>query len=917
MSELGWQWNGARWWKVDLHTHSPASEDYGKGPSQAALRSRTPKEWLLDFMKAEIDCVAVTDHNSGAWIDKLADALNGLRAEKPEGFRELFLLPGVEISVNGGTHLLAVFGANKTASDIDSALGACGFEGQKGSGASQTTKSFFEVVAEIERLGGLAIPAHVDKDSGLFKLTGSTLAQALGATTIFAMELSDLGYAKPTSFAERKVRWTEIIGSDSHHPPSGPSQRFPGSHWTWIKMRSPCLEGVRLALLDGPLSIQRSDQGPGDPNEHAPLVLESLEVSKARYLGRAAPFIVSLNPWLNAIIGGRGTGKSTLVEFLRIALGRFDELPIELTPDFTKYRESYLDRKERGLLTSDSVIRVIYRKDGTRFRVQWNSGESPVSIEEETEDGWIPAAGEVSQRFPVRLFSQKQIFQLASDSLSLLKIVDEAEAVDRRTIESLLQTERNRYFSLRAGAREVAASLSEELRLRGEIEDTARKMLVFERAGHSETLKEFERRDRQREAISSWEAGCSKAIARIVEVAEGVTLGQPDSQLFDAAQVEDQVLLSCAEDLRTRFSEFQAELRMLAEKASLAFSDWATERDSSAWHGRVAAAAREYQELVDRLALEGAGMPAGYGQLLQNRKALEERLTEIERRKKELADLQAKGRDAQARSLAIRYELTRRRKAFLEETLQGNAHVRIKVIPYGARNQAAEELRNLLQREDGGFDRDIENLVDSIYAGGSDESAIEASLTKLRLKVREIAAGQSQDVVADRRFASHLERLRPETLDRIDVWSPEDELDVQFSVPNRESEFRSIQGASPGQKTAALLAFLLSYGDEPLVLDQPEDDLDNHLIYNLIVAQLREVKRKRQVIVVTHNANIVVNGDAELVVALAVRNGESKAECEGSLQEEKVRETICEVMEGGKNAFEERYRRIALGGRRT
>ena len=81
------------------------------------------------------------------------------------------------------------------------------------------------------------------------------------------------------------------------------------------------------------------------------------------------------------------------------------------------------------------------------------------------------------------------------------------------------------------------------------------------------------------------------------------------------------------------------------------------------------------------------------------------------------------------------------------------------------------------------------------------------------------------------------------------------------------------------------------------------------------MTQLREVKRHRQVIVVTHNANIVVNGDAELVVALTPRGGETQKECEGSLQEKPVRDTICAVMEGGRKAFEDRYRRIALEGR--
>ena len=183
----------------------------------------------------------------------------------------------------------------------------------------------------------------------------------------------------------------------------------------------------------------------------------------------------------------------------------------------------------------------------------------------------------------------------------------------------------------------------------------------------------------------------------------------------------------------------------------------------------------------------------------------------------------------------------------------------------------------------------------------------------IKTRVKKIVSGEHDKVnVADKRFAIHIGRLRPETLDRMDLWFPEDSLEVQYSAMGGGRHFRSIREGSPGQKTAALLAFLLSYGEEPLILDQPEDDLDNHLIYDLIVTQLREVKLNRQVIVVTHNANIVVNGDAELVVGLAALGRETQKESEGSLQEQQVRDTICTVMEGGRRAFEDRYRRIAL-----
>ena len=158
----------------------------------------------------------------------------------------------------------------------------------------------------------------------------------------------------------------------------------------------------------------------------------------------------------------------------------------------------------------------------------------------------------------------------------------------------------------------------------------------------------------------------------------------------------------------------------------------------------------------------------------------------------------------------------------------------------------------------------------------------------------------------DRRFEEY---LRPERVDRLALYVPQDTIEVSFH-DDTGGGWRPLQQGSPGQQTAALLSFVLGYGNEPIILDQPEDDLDNTLIYELLVSRLREVKPNRQVIVITHNPNIVVHGDAEFVLSLEAGEGQSRIVCEGGLQERTVREEICRVMEGGRHAFESRYRRI-------
>ena len=104
-----WDFPGAKWWKFDFHTHTPASDDFLRGCSQDEKNTVTPEFWLRKFMEKGVDCVAITDHNSGEWIDKLKEKLEQICTDNPEWYRPLWLFPGVEISVHGGFHVLAIF----------------------------------------------------------------------------------------------------------------------------------------------------------------------------------------------------------------------------------------------------------------------------------------------------------------------------------------------------------------------------------------------------------------------------------------------------------------------------------------------------------------------------------------------------------------------------------------------------------------------------------------------------------------------------------------------------------------------------------------------------------------------------------------------------------------------------------------
>ncbi len=906
-------WNGARWWKCDLHTHTPASTDYGKGPNQEEEQQCTPRDWLLGYMRAGVDCVAVTDHNGGGWIDRLKADLEKLVLARPAGFRPLYLFPGVEIAVHGNVHLLAIFSREKTRSDIIGLLGAVGVvEGT----STQTREPFRKVVKQIVNSGGIAIPAHADCEKGLLtEASGDTLKEALRCDQVFATEIRCPQSEKPQLYRDMKVGWTEIVGSDSHHCSGKEGQRYPGSHFTWVKMGDPPdIEGLRLALLDGSLSVRRSDTHPTSPNEqHAEAVLESIEVTGTKYMGQGSPFKVDLNPWLNAIIGGRGTGKSSLVEFLRIALRRDGELPEELRKEFAMYSNEPPDGN--GLLTERTKFRVIYLKNGARFRVQWDPKGALDAIEEETANGvWSQAPGKVVQRFPVRIYSQKQIFHAATTPGELLRIVDEASDGDQQPLKSRWSREEHNILSIRVKVRQIGAELQDENKLKGELDDVKRKLAVFERSGHADILRAYQQNRRQQREIRMWEEQWVDAGKRIRTTAADIVPDALDeANTFGGSQADLQ-LLTQAHRARDRLGAIRKQLEQVADEADETVTRWKKELEKSAWKKAANEAVAAYESLSKQLAEEGISDPSDYGLLVQRRQLIEQDLDRLKSRKTEVVKLKCQADDSRRELLNIRRERTRIRRRFLEGVLQGNPYVRMHIVPYGEQKTVEADFRRLIQKEDDTFRGDIDRLLQALKQAQENQSgsaAVETAITGITEKVRRIREGTCSPV--DRRFANHLGNLQPEVFDRLDMWFPEDHLKVEYSPTGDGRHLRPISAGSPGQKTAALLAFLLSYGKQPLVLDQPEDDLDNRLVHELIVNQIRKEKQRRQIIVVTHNPNIVVNGDAELVVALAAKDNDTKIESEGSLLKKGVRASICTLMEGGLDAFKERYRRIVAG----
>ena len=929
-----WKFPGGRWWKFDFHTHTPASRDYGSGTKQEEFRRITPTDWLLSYMRAEIDCVAVTDHNSGEWIDRLKQSLHELDRHPPEDYRPLCIFPGVEITANGGIHILALFGPDKGSTDVTKLLGAVNYRGAGGETDTAADLSPIDVVEAIGESGGIPILAHVDQDAGAWGLSGNTLSRLLEYDGLLVIEVVDRNSTKPDLYNQRKLSWSEVVGSDSHHPEGFPGKRFPGSHFTWIKMAKPSLEGLRLALLDGQgFSIRRSDEsGTFDPFKVPEHFVESIEISDAQYMGRGNSALLQFNPWLNALIGGRGTGKSTVIHALRIVAKRERDLEgfednAEPRVTFERFNQVPRDRTDKGGISDSTEITWKLSRNDVRYRVRWQKTPDRLSIDEDEGAGiWKASRIQTltADRFPIRIFSQGQIAALAVENQqALLQVIDDAAGV--ADVNRKLEESRNSFFSLRTRIRELSKTLEGRDQILVDLQDVERKLEHFEQAGHTDVLTAYRHRTRQHREVNRQFEVAEVFVENIEKTAESLLPEDLPDNLFLSDSTEDVEVVKILNEVSTAIRAAASELQASAQHLKQKLETNKSKLEKSAWKSALDSAITNYDSLIETLREEGVTDPNEHGRLVQERQRLEGELTRLQSVKEERDRLSTQLRIGLDDILKHRRAICDIRDSFLRSVLAQNDFVRIRNNPYGDEPRVIEQsLRNTLNVLDDRFQDDIltidddgsnaEGIVAELLAAGDDpdvrRSLIEKRIADLKSRIEDACNGRGAFGGHFNNYLAREFKKNPSFLDRLLTWFPEDSLNVEYSRRGDGTDFRPIVQASSGQRSAAMLAFLLAHGEEPLILDQPEDDLDNHLIYDLVVRQIRQNKLRRQIIVVTHNPNIVVNGDAEMLHVLDFRKGQCVVADSGSLQDESIREEVCRVMEGGREAFERRYRRL-------
>jgi predicted ATPase len=985
---------GAKWWKVDFHTHTPESHDYANGEQdaavKAALKQQTPEDWLRHHMAAGLDAVVVTDHNSTGFVSRLQTAYDAMDRADP-AFRPLVIFPGFELSVNGGLHLLAVFDPDRDLEEISGVITACCYKGKRGeTDDGVCSESFENCVKIIKEHGGLSIAAHIDEPCGLLwqdaaldsrayrnlrnqqgmshadalqqmfndgditskikeqvPSVGQTLNLVLEAG-LDALEVRDWAKLPETDIQHHPMlaRLARVTGSDSHMP-----RHIGRNGFSMVHMTQPNLEGLRMAFADGSAmrakdtreqrsqpvteswsvrSIASTDIT--DWNVWPDHAVEKITVVQLKSAGRKAPLEMPLHPRLNVLVGGRGSGKSTFVHALRLATQRGRELPryegetpVRESPagDFWRWAQIPANRGQDGVILRDSsVIRVLYRSPAQSAELDWQASflgqgarSSPPTVRigdlgtPPTEDG----GAYVTSRFPISIYSQKQVLEMSRGSAGLMEIIDREQNV--ASLEEQLKQAVATYSATRAKIRELSTTLANEAQDTASLKDIVSELEKIQ----SDAVKEYQRRQSQARALLPNLRPDSPQLLLAQELNEQADrLGLPDlpATLVPATDVEVLTAHTLYQNTQKELDAIATQVRAQAAAIHAVLTKLDQDLRSSAWFDACKNSKAAYEALLG--AQTTAFDPARLTKLNQDRTQLETRLAKHQGTRNEIALLEASATQQLASVHTARKAISTSRESFVAIHNAKDTLLKLTVVPMGAELDSVERsLREAMGVDGEKFSPSIGLAegarADSLLHVFQNAATREGGAAAVRQRLLELMdSTENEQGFAD--LQNNLKRqltTNPSRREAIETWFPDDLLKLEHRTTESGS-WKSISQGSIGQQTAAVLSFLLSFGNEPLVLDQPEDDLDTRMIMSLIVEQVRTMKEHRQIIIVTHNPNIVVHGDADLVHAMEDMNGQvsRNSNASGGLQEKATRQFICDVMEGGAIAFRKRFDRM-------
>lgn len=323
--------NGAKYYKCDLHNHTPFDKGFSTGGftiNSENDRLEFARKYLRWAKQQGIEILGITEHNDASWIP--------IFQQVEEEF-DLTIFPGVELGVMDGKnaiHYIALFEPGTDGEEINHLISDLGLKPKARFHDDKSVKSLPKekhgnmLTKKVQEESGIAFAAHMLSDSGLLKdQDGESRITTYKDSNLLAGEISgSLDDLAPDSFSRRCLsgqldlygdkKLALLNNSDGRAIEIKDGKSAMGSKYTYIKLSKPTIEGLRQAFIDHDSRVRLKDQL---EDEDFPQII-GISIDNSFLQGENNdPFMLHFNPNLNCLIGGRGSGKSALVEIIRFA----------------------------------------------------------------------------------------------------------------------------------------------------------------------------------------------------------------------------------------------------------------------------------------------------------------------------------------------------------------------------------------------------------------------------------------------------------------------------------------------------------------------------------------------------------------------------------------------------------------------
>ena len=879
--------DGLKYKKMDLHVHTPASHDFKN-------KEITPEQIVQHCQSVGLDAIAITDHNTGEYIDKIKEAAKG----------KVSIFPGIEISCVGGQsgiHIIGIFDVDKTTRDIEAILAKLDIEPERyGKEDAITQKSVNDVINIISERGGIAVAAHCQSSKGVLReMQGLQRTEIMNNPNLLAVEASLESDFLNEEKAKTKKRTIDIlngedinykrklavyIASDSRKDGiEGHCIEGIGDKFTYFKTDNEItLESLRQCFIDRDVRIKQMYE---EVEKRYPYIKE-VDINSGFFKDQSVHF----HPGLNSIIGAKGAGKSLLIEIMRFALNQ-PSVDSEIYKDHLE--------KLRNRVGNYAEIKIKYidsfgnEKEIIRNYNEKNPYEDTSNIE-----------------FPVLFLSQNEIIKTAESEEKQIEFID--KFFDFRDFKLKIVTLKNELKKLDSQyASGIMAFINNKIidrniiKIRKEIEDIEKELknpeyFEYKKKENAQQVSKLQSNDFKRllelkenikEAIDNFKL--NDIDKELVE--EFPELKRNNDRLINIKNLLSHSVDSLNEEIlkgQVEFEQDEESLKNAFEKSRVSYE----EKLKSKMIDFNIEKARKSK--VDELS-----------KFIDQQQKLKTQVDNIkivkETREKVLNDLEK-----------IYVEYSKKRKEIcnnLEEISSG----RLKINLYESSNKQLfkEKLKDIKK---GSYikDEEIDRIVDNIDSNEFVKRIIRYYVLQDEdEKKKEVdAVAEGKDISSDTiklLFDFLIKQMKIEDILEISyAYRAEDVPEIQLEI--EEGIYEDINKVSVGQKCTAMLIIALSQGDMPVIIDQPEDSLDLKSIWEDMCKKIRNYKDNRQFIFTTHNSSLAVASDTDKYIVINSNATKGEIVNTGALDTKETKENVVNYLEGKEDTYIRKYNKYGF-----